>query len=253
VARDHTDRARLFYRDNRESEAMAACNAALKAAPDYLPAHEIRHDLLRKMKRYDELIQSCDALLATGKATADLYELRGLAREDQRDYSSAIADFTQAIALKPGSAPLWVQRGELYLFTDAPRSAQRDFQEAIRLDSANPEAYAGRGLALAALGQYAQAVADASMALSQGEPTMRRLYRAAQIYAKAAVAVGTAASAPNKGQDAVALVTRYQDQAVALLREALKRQPASQRASFLRDVVQADPALRSLRRRLQSL
>jgi serine/threonine protein kinase/tetratricopeptide (TPR) repeat protein len=251
VALDHTDRARLLYRDNRDNEALTACDAALKAAPDHLPAHQIRHDLLRKMKKYDELIASCNALLARGRPSADLYQLRGLARANQGDYASAIADFTQAITLKPSSAPLLVKRGELYLKTDAPVPAQKDFEEAIRLDSSNPDAYAGRGLALAALGKHSDAVADARAALSKGEPTHWLLYSAARIHAKAAVAAG--GEARRKGQEAVALVTRYQDEAVALIREAVKRQPAADRAAFLRDVVQVDPALRSLRRRLQSL
>jgi tetratricopeptide (TPR) repeat protein len=203
------------------------------------------------MKRYDEFIKSCDVLLAIGRPSADLYQLRGLARQNQREYPSAIADFTQAIALEPKSALFLVQRGELYLMTDAPRPAQRDFAQAIRLDSSNADAYAGRGLALAMLGHYTDAVADAAKALSQAEPTALRLYKVARIHARAAVAAG--GDARKKGQDAVVLVSRYQDEAVALIREALKRQPAADRAAFLRDVIQADPALQSLRRRLHSL
>ncbi len=204
------------------------------------------------MKRYNELIASCDALLARGKPSAEVYQLRGLARENQGEYTVAIADFTQAIAIKPGSAPLLVRRGGLYLVTDAPRSALRDFDEAIRLDPSNGDAYVGRGMARVALGQHSEAVADAATALRQGEPTSRRLYNAARIHARAAVAVSAAGDARRKGQDALALMNQYQDQAVALVREVLNREPADQRAAFLRDVVQADPALRSLRRRLQS-
>jgi tetratricopeptide (TPR) repeat protein len=251
LAADQTDRARLLERDDRGEQALAACDAALLVDRDYAPAHDMRLKLLRKLKRYDELIASCDVLLARSRPSADLYELRGMARENQGKHTAAIEDFTQALALKPASAPLLIQRGDLYLMTDAPRSAQRDFEEAIRLDSSNADAYAGRGLAVVALGHYADAVADAATALRLAAPTARRLYAAARIHAKAAIAATN--DVRRKGQDALALVNRYQDQAVALVGEALKRQPASQRTAFLRDVVLSDPALRSLRRRLQSL
>jgi tetratricopeptide (TPR) repeat protein len=250
-ARDHTNRARLLLRDHREEEALAACEAALKAFLDHVEAHQLRLALLRKGKRYAEVIRSCDDLLARQKPSSDWYELRGLAKEALGDHAGAIADVTQAITLSPNSAPLLARRGELYLITDAPRSALRDFEETLRLDPNSADAYVGRGLARAALGQHQQAAADAAQALRLGEPTPRRLYNAARIYAKAAIAA--AADVRKRGQDAVSLVARYQDQAVALIREAIKRQPAAQRASFVSNVVRADPALATLRHRLRSL
>ena len=251
VPHDHTKRARLLLRDHREEEALAACEAALKVFPDHPDAHRLRLALLRKWKRYDEVIRSCNDLLARGRPSAELYELRGLAKQELSDHAGAIADITQAIALSPKSVPLLVRRGELYLITDAPRSALRDFDETIRLDPKNADAYTGRGLARAALGQHQQATADAAQALHLAEPTPLRYYKAARIYAKAAIAA--AADVRKRGQDAVSLVARYQDQAVELIREAIKRHPAAQRVSFVRDVVQTDPALAALRHRLRSL
>jgi len=51
----------------------------------------------------------------------------------------------------------------------------------------------------------------------------------------------------------VFVVAHYQDQAVALVRESYNRLPAAQRASFWRDVIQTDPALTVLRRRLRAI
>jgi serine/threonine protein kinase/Tfp pilus assembly protein PilF len=251
LALDQTNRAKLLAREDHDEAALAACESALRAIPDHAPAHELRLELLRKLKRYGELIKSCDVLLAKGKTSADLYEQRGLARQDQRDYAGAIEDFTQAIARRPGSAALLARRGELYLMADAPRSALRDFDAAIRLDSSNPDAYAGRGLARVTLSQYSGAVSDAAQSLRVAEPDARRLFNAARIHAKAAVAAS--GDVRRRGKDAAALVDRYQDQAVALIREALKRQPANQRVAFLNNVIGADPALKSLRRRLKSI
>ena len=60
------------------------------------------------------------------------------------------------------------------------------------------------------------------------------------------------ANARKTGPDAVRLVTRNQDQAVKLLAEWLKRLPAVDRESSLRDLLH-DPAMAPLHRRLRSL
>ncbi|MGO9924330.1 MAG: protein kinase domain-containing protein [Isosphaeraceae bacterium] len=263
VALDQARRARLLLTETRHEEALAACDTALRINGDHLEAHLVRIEVLRKLNRYADAIRSCDALMGRGKPSAELYELRGLAREKIKDYLGAIEDYTLAIGLQPKSgemrgaqpqqpksAEIWARRGVLYLVTDAPRSALRDFQEAVRLDSRSADAYVGRGLALAALGQHREAVADAAKALGVGEPTTIRLYSAARIYAQAAYSAG--ALARKEGQEAVSLFTRYQDRAMSLLREWLKRLPAGDRAPSLRDL-QEDPAMAILRRRLRSL
>jgi tetratricopeptide (TPR) repeat protein len=136
------------------------------------------------------------------------------------------------------------------LLAGAHRLALRDFEHVIDLDSSNGDAYTGRGSARVRLGQATEAVADAEKALSLGEPTPRLLYNAARIYAMAAIVAGTATR--KKGHEAVVLVDRYQDRAVMLLREALRRLPGDQRETFWRDSIQADPALRALRRRVSA-
>ena len=247
---DYTWRARLLHQEGREDAALAACESALKINPDYRDALRLRVKLHRDLKHDEDVIRSCDNLLARDKPSAELYELRGLAREKLRDHLGAIEDHTLAIALHPGRAPLLARRGKLYLVTDAPRSALRDFEEAIRLDASNADAYLGRGLALVALGHHREAAADAAKALGMSEPTSTRLYNAARIHARAAIA--EAAEARKQGPDAVRRATRYQDQAISLLGEWLKRLPAADRAASLRDLLQ-DPAMATLRHRLRSL
>jgi tetratricopeptide (TPR) repeat protein len=156
------------------------------------------------------------------------------------------------MAGRPDRAALLSRRGWLYVISDAPKLALHDFQAAIQLDPALADAYNGRGFARLRLGEHRDAVADAEHALGIGEPTSHLLfYNAARVYALAAVVA--AADVRKKGPETVALVAHYQDRATGLLREALKRMPEDKRASFWRDVVPADPALRTLRRRVSSL
>jgi hypothetical protein len=98
------------------------------------------------------------------------------------------------------------------------------------------------------LGQVREGVADAEQALGQGPASPRLLYNAGRIYAQAAIVAGS--EARRTGPEAVALVTRYQDRAVVLVRWALRRLPAERRGWFWRDSIQVDPALRMLRRRI---
>jgi tetratricopeptide (TPR) repeat protein len=251
LALDYTSRGKLLALDGHLTEALAAGEAAIERARDYPDAHLLRLELLRRLKRHDDVIRSCDPLIARGKATAAIYERRALAREAIRDYSGAIEDFTTAMSLKGDRERLLRLRGWVYIVADAPKLALHDFEEAIRLDSSSGDAHNGRGFALLRFGEHRAAVAGAERALSLGEPTADLFYKAARVYAVAAVVVS--AEARKKGQESVFLVTRYQDRAADLLREAIQRLPADRRASFVKEVILDDPELKTLHRRLSSM
>jgi tetratricopeptide (TPR) repeat protein len=246
-AAGHSERGRLLHGTGRFEEALAAYDAALKILPGDAEAHRLRVDVLLKQKRYDEVIGSCDAYLAVGPPSADLYALRGLARAARNDLPGAISDDTQALTLRPGTPRVLVDRGWAYLFCAAPKLAVRDFDEAIRLDPTLGDAYGGRGNARVLLGQHREAVADALEALRRGEPTARTYYNTARTLAQAATVALT--EVDRRGLAAVQVAGGYMDRAQTLLRQAIETLPAEERATFWQEVVQADPALRALRRR----
>jgi tetratricopeptide (TPR) repeat protein len=152
--------------------------------------------------------------------------------------------------LQPDSAPLLARRGAHYVVAGAPRLALRDFERSIKLDDSDPDSYLGRGLALAALGQRREAVADAAKAMGMSEPNSARLYSAARIHALAAIA--EAAEVGKAGKEAAWLAMRHQDQAVKLLAEWLRRLPPAERSSSFQKLLQ-DPAMATLRHRLRAL
>ena len=251
LSRDHFHRAQLLSVDHRDAEALSACDAALQIDSNYGDAHRLRIESLLRLKRHDDVVRSCDPLIARGKATSAIYQLRGLAREEKKDYAGAIEDCTNAMLFGGNRAMLLRRRGWLYIVADAPQLALHDFEGAIRLDAMNGDAFNGRGYARLRLGEHRQAVADAERALSVGEPKADLYYKAARVYAVAAVAA--AAEVRRKGQETVALVSRYQDRATDLISEAMKRLPADRRESFLKEVILVDPQLRTLRRRIATL
>jgi len=249
LASDQTRRGELLRRMRRYEEALSACDAALRVKPGHADAHRLRILVLLDLKRFDEVIQSCENPLAEGKPWAGLHEVRGQARAGRQDFAGAIADYTLALEERPGQTRVLISRGLTYLVTDAPRLALSDFEEVLRLDPSSSDAQIGRGSARVRLGDHRAAVADAEDALRLGTPSARLFYNAARIYAQAALAVTS--EVRGKGRDAVILVNKYQDRAVALVSEALQMLPSGQRAEFWRNQIQTDPALRSLSARLR--
>ena len=91
LARDHTNRGRLLYLDQRKQEALDACAAALKIAPDYAAAHLLRLRVLLDLKHDDDVLGACEALLAQGERVgrdvrtpgAGTDQARGLRRRDR--------------------------------------------------------------------------------------------------------------------------------------------------------------------------
>jgi tetratricopeptide (TPR) repeat protein len=249
LARDQANRARLFFRGHDDGKALAACDAALAVVPDHAEAHRLRVRALLRLRRYDDAVRACDALLARGRPTAEVYESRRHAREGLNDFAGAIEDLTEALALRPGQPGLLARRGELYLIENAPRLAARDFEEAVKLDRALAEARAGLGAARVRLNRYREAVADADAAARLAPADHRVLYKAARVYALAAVAATS--EVRRKGRDAVAVVARYQDRAVRLVHDARQRVPAAERATF-EAALRTDPALGRIRRRLRA-
>jgi serine/threonine protein kinase/tetratricopeptide (TPR) repeat protein len=250
-AGDHAARATVLRRERRFDDALAACDDALKIVPDFDVAHRLRVMTLLDLNRADEVIRSCDGALARGKPWPDIYEIRGLARASRGNYAGAIDDYSHALLLRPGQARVISSRGLAYLVSDAPRLALRDFDDALRIDSSSAEAHSGRGLALVLLGDDQAAIAAAEESLRLDPPTARRAYNAARVYAQAAASAADRVGA--KGRLALALVDRYQDRAVSLVKLALERTPLERHAAFWQTQVAADPALRTIRRRLRGI
>ena len=253
---DRTKQAVLLHVAGRPAEALEACDAALATAPRLAFAHQLRINVLLGMKKYDDLLDSCDLALKSAAPAPELYELRGMVKDGLEDNSGAIDDYTQALKLKPGNPGFLCRRGWSYLAYDANPPALHDFVERLRLAPKNaPEiadAYGGRGLAKARLGDHKAAIADAKESLRLGETKWRINYNVGRVYAQAAVAVES--ESRKNGPPAVRVVTRYRNLAYDLaIRRALELAPADQRAILLRDSIPNDPALMPIQARLKSL
>jgi tetratricopeptide (TPR) repeat protein len=253
LAADLTKKAALLRAAERYDEALDACEKALKIARTYPRAHAVRIKVLVDLARYNDLLAACNAQLEWAIPTAHIYELRAVAKNANKDFTGAIGDLTRALDLADAvdRPRILSRRGWSYATHEAPRLALKDFDEAIRLSPTNTDAYLGRGLARARMGHYRDAVLDAENAARHGDATANFAFRIACIYGQAAAAAS--AEPRHSGPRPDRLIGRCQDSALTWVREALKRTPAEQRSSYLREAIQRDPALHSIRGALRAI
>lgn len=245
-AGDHAKRGYVLLLDGHPAEALDACETALRIHPENAEARRLRLTALLELRRHDQVIDACDGYLRSGRPSPDLLELRGLAKVKRNDLAGAIEDYTLAISLRRGASNLHCRRGWAYLVSGAAAPARRDFEEAIRLDPSCGEAYGGRASALIATGQFREAAADAERSAQGSGAEPRTLYNAARSLAQAAEAASGAVG--RRGRSDVATARRYQDRSLQILGQAIDRTAPARRAAFWRDVVEADHALRIIRR-----
>ncbi len=247
-ALDKAKQAALYHVAHRQDEALAACNAALENAPRLALAHQLRIHLLLDLKRYDDLVHACDLASKAVRPSAEVYELRGMAHDELEDYSAAIFDYTMSLSLQPDNPRVLRRRGWSYLADDGNGPAAHDFDAAIRRAPNDADAWSGRGLARARLGQHEDARNDAEQSRKLGEKNWRIAYNGARVYALSAVAVD-----PESRKNSPATVARYFEHSFDLACLALNLAPPEQRSTLLQETMMKDPALLPIRKRLKSL
>jgi tetratricopeptide (TPR) repeat protein len=200
-------------------------------------------------------------LRTASRPSADVWVTRGLLHSHLGEHSQARNAYSRATALQPDplSWPLlhgtagavglpvllalrpdvlpWTLRGWTYLTLKSPELALADFDIALQGEPAYRDALCGRGHARALLGYLYLAQEDARAALELRPPTPRWLVRIAGVHARVA------------GHPEAEPALRYaaQEEALQLLRRALKETPEAEQADFWRQVILKDPALMSLR------
>jgi tetratricopeptide (TPR) repeat protein len=244
LAEDHVEVGRILHRKKDCEAAVRAYDAALALRPRNVRAHRLRAEALLELNRLPEALLSLDACLQHGPRDAEAFRARAVVRTRLGQYPGAQTDYTRALEIR-ADAVTYAARGWTYLVADAPALALRDFEEVIRLDPDGGDGYAGRGSALAALGDYRPAVSDAEEAVRHGPESPRLFYNAARIYARAADALATDAWRNNR--PASDLRASWRQRAVELLSRALAVQPPEEGARFWQTYIHNDASLNSVR------
>ena len=248
LALDHTNLGKLLYFDGQFNDALKESELALQFAPDYVEASVLRIPgaaQVEKVRRGDPRVRH-----RAGKRTKVCRDLRVPRPGPNRCRELPGSD----PRLRPGPR-VWNpaiprssrSRGWAYLSCDAAKLALVDFDAALKIAPEDADAYTGRGSAHVQQGDHRAAVADAREAIHKGKSDPRVMYNAARIYA---IATSVAASeVTEKGRAAVLLASQYQDAAVHLIRARFEREAPETRPAFW-NTIQGDPALKSIKRRL---
>jgi tetratricopeptide (TPR) repeat protein len=239
----HVERARQLSRAGRDVEAIQAAQEALAIAPVHPQPHLVRGHALLRQGRFAEAEEAFSQYLRNGgDPVLDVFRARGLARMKLHRFPEAADDYTRVLERSP-DAEILRHCGWAHFFADAWKLALRDFARAIELAPENSDAYIGRGLAYAMLGQYREAVADAESALRRRPDEPAMMINIACIFSLAVPRV----KADAHEHDREELAHRYHENALDALRRTLAMLPAEQRRSFWKDKLLPEPALAPLR------
>ncbi|MGW5311031.1 tetratricopeptide repeat protein [Nocardia thailandica] len=194
------------------ARALADYTRAIELAPPYPEVHVNRADLLMELGDHAGAIADLDRALELDDRLVDAYLNRASCRLELGDAAGAVDDVTAGLALAPAHAELHCLLGTAEHQRGRIAAARRAFAETLRLDPGlvagwvnaavlafdtgdpataltyldraldlgdDPVIRANRGIAHAALGECAAAVADFDAALAAGDPESRTelLYR----------------------------------------------------------------------------
>ncbi len=247
LALDHLERAEALYNLHRYPQALLACNQSRALNPRDPVAHRLHGEVLVRLGCFEEALAAYDhcATLSPEKLGRDFFLQRARVREELHDSAGLVEEYTGALHTAPQDVSLYVRRGWAYLDTNATELALHDFEKAIQLDPKQGDAYLGRAETWARRRNYRLATANAEEALRQDPHSGRLSYNAARVFAEA---LDVLEGLGPLGDPSTAQVrSRYQERAVACLRQALTLWPRQERPSFWKDRVLRDPVFHSLK------
>ncbi|MEO8659228.1 MAG: tetratricopeptide repeat protein [Bryobacteraceae bacterium] len=206
----------VHYIHNHDySKALEVIGDYVKRLGPTALAWTLQGELLFEQKQYDPAYQSLESALEISNANYRAHELKGLILSVHRRHGLALEELKTAVEQNPGSAQAHYYCGRLYYRTGNLASAQKELMECLKLAPEYPGAVENLGLVLEALGNRTAAVAR---------------YRQAIELDKAGKT--TPSELPYVALGALLAKEGGNDEALALFREGLSRNPNSAWANF---------------------
>jgi serine/threonine-protein kinase len=167
VAIAYRYRAYAYREMGDRISALNDLDVAIRLKPDDPQAYADRAAALFAQKAYEQAIADCDYVLRLDPGRADIYGLRGRCYAELGDSQRALQDYAEAIRGDPEQASVYVQwRAELHLDCQQPHDLLTDSELLIQLTPNQPTGYFLRGMALALLKRFEEALQDYHTALT---------------------------------------------------------------------------------------
>jgi serine/threonine protein kinase/tetratricopeptide (TPR) repeat protein len=132
------NRGILSLRQDREKEAIADFDAAIKLKPRETMAFVNLASAYRQLKKFDLAVNQIDRALKIEPETAHLYRLRARLHVEGKEPALALKDFDRAIQLEKTDSPHHVgdhvERGRLLLRDNRPAEALASLEVALGLE-----------------------------------------------------------------------------------------------------------------------
>ncbi len=160
VAYIYNERAAVYNRQGRHTEALFCLNKAIEHHPNYADAYLNRGIAYRSLGRFNEAIFSYDRAIELKPDFAEAYYNRGSLYSKLNQFEQAVTDCSKSIELRPNFTQAYYSRGNAYRQLGRFDQAVSDYSTAIRFDSSFANAYGGRGLVYAQLGESEEAKKD---------------------------------------------------------------------------------------------
>ena len=159
------NRARAYFAEGEDSEAILDLNAVLRLDPDNVGGYLFRGMVYGYMEHFDCVVSDMTKfiLLSPGKAVAHYH--RGMAYGEQDNFDLAISDFDETIRLDPKHVDAYRARGDSYLYKGEYDRAISDFNTALELDPKHATSYRGRGSAYRMKLEFDKAITNYDAAL----------------------------------------------------------------------------------------
>ena len=162
------DRFVLLNTDEAYERAVACWTEAIELNPNNALAYESRgYYFLYYTRDYPASLSDYTRAIELRPSVADNYFYRGLCYLNQDDIEPARLDFEHALMLSPGMSGAYGELAYIYATKD-PLKAIEYADRAIEYNERNWRAWYSRGLALYALHNYEEALANAQEALNWG-------------------------------------------------------------------------------------
>lgn len=160
TAKQLVEQANVLWKADKNEEAIALCDGAIKLDPNFAPAFMRRGTAKSDLGQHEEAIKDYDEAIRLRPDYADAYNNRAMVKDDLKRYKEAIADYDKAISLKPDYSWAYNNRGVTYENLGLIDEALKDYSDAIRLAHEKVRPVYNRGELYYKIGKHQNAIDD---------------------------------------------------------------------------------------------
>ena len=168
----HVAIAEVYVQDNKEAQALAAFEDAIKTFPDNALIFNNRGTYYQQKGEFDKAILDFTQALREDPNYYHSYTNRGYCLMEQGKASAAEIDYTDSLQRNDRQTNVYSMRASARLAQGKPAKAIEDYQAIIRLEPSNAVAWGDMGFARFFHGEY-QAAFDAFSAAVKMDKDLR--------------------------------------------------------------------------------